>query len=101
MKLPVALLALENLQEDDRIDRYTRFTVIGGAKRQLLYQQADRAVCSQRQPGLRPIIRVLGERRDQSTPQRQWSAGQNLSSSLHNRLRYFDHASNAIQWHRR
>ena len=29
MKLPVALLALEKLQEDDRIDRYTRFTVMG------------------------------------------------------------------------
>lgn|GEM_PF-3481117 len=29
VKLPVALLALEKLQEDDRIDRYTRFTVMG------------------------------------------------------------------------
>ena len=29
VKLPVALLALEKLQEDDRIDRYTRFKVMG------------------------------------------------------------------------
>lgn len=29
VKFPVALLALEKLQEDDRIDRYTRFTVMG------------------------------------------------------------------------